>query len=548
MNTFDQQHKWLEQAEALKPVLKHWRVEAAYAVTPVADGNAWQGCRMEREPLRPFLEKSRFAIGDLFIVELPESSVGRLHFSLSVLSGYADSPVRLKIVFGEFPLEMINDPDTYRGSLSRAWLQDETVNIDDLPCEFSLPRRYSCRYISFQVLASPGTLIFNGIYLNAEGAEDFLPVPLFELDAGFAAIDRIGIRTLRNCLQTCFEDGPKRDRRLWTGDLRLQALVNHVSYRRYDLVERSFYLLAGCAESDGRLTGCVFERPKPYRGCYTADYTLIFSIALEEHCRWSGNYRIGNDLFDLAMRQFDFCRCHFNSDRLFVDPCDDINFWVFIDHDAELDRQAAMQGVYIASLKSLAALARRIDRRADAMRLEQEAEELTAASRKHLLDAKTGLIVSGQKRQVSCASQAWMILARVLTPEENRIALRRLYEYPGAVMPKSPYMYHYLLESYALCGEYKQLFELIRTYWGGMVRQGADTFWEAYVPGNDFFSPYHDVLMNSACHAWSCTPSYFLRRQAQNKPCPQQQRHKPAKMLVNPESGCTLKYSRQETP
>jgi arylsulfatase A-like enzyme len=48
----------------------------------------------------------------------------------------------------------------------------------------------------------------------------------------------------------------------------------------------------------------------------------------------------------------------------------------------------------------------------------------------------------------------------------------------------------------------------------GKRHLGADTFWEVYVPGDDFLSPYNSHLMNSYCHAWSCTPTYFLRRQA----------------------------------
>ena len=44
-----------------------------------------------------------------------------------------------------------------------------------------------------------------------------------------AALDRVSQRTLRDCMQTVFEDGPKRDRRLWLGDLRLQALANYAT-------------------------------------------------------------------------------------------------------------------------------------------------------------------------------------------------------------------------------------------------------------------------------------------------------------------------------
>ena len=53
--------------------------------------------------------------------------------------------------------------------------------------------------------------------------------------------------------------------------------------------------------------------------------------------------------------------------------------------------------------------------------------------------------------------------------------------------------------------------ELMRAYWGGMLKAGADTFWEAYSPDNPRVAPYNDFHVNSFCHAWSCTPSYLLR-------------------------------------
>lgn len=49
------------------------------------------------------------------------------------------------------------------------------------------------------------------------------------------------------------------------------------------------------------------------------------------------------------------------------------------------------------------------------------------------------------------------------------------------------------------------------SYWGGMVKAGADTFWECFDANNPKASPYGDVRNNSFCHAWSCTPSYLLR-------------------------------------
>ena len=52
----------------------------------------------------------------------------------------------------------------------------------------------------------------------------------------------------------------------------------------------------------------------------------------------------------------------------------------------------------------------------------------------------------------------------------------------------------------------------LKAYWGSMIAHGADTFWEAYDPKKPTLAPYADPLMNSFCHAWSCSPSYFIRK------------------------------------
>jgi hypothetical protein len=79
------------------------------------------------------------------------------------------------------------------------------------------------------------------------------------------------------------------------------------------------------------------------------------------------------------------------------------------------------------------------------------------------------------------------------------------------VAPVTPYLYHYYVEALLRCGMRKEAREFLLSYWGGMVNRGADSFWEAYDPANDFFSPYGFYLLNSYCHGWSCTPVYFIR-------------------------------------
>lgn len=76
----------------------------------------------------------------------------------------------------------------------------------------------------------------------------------------------------------------------------------------------------------------------------------------------------------------------------------------------------------------------------------------------------------------------------------------------------SPYMNHHYVEALLMCGKKEQAMEYMKYYWGGMISHGADTFWELYNPENPAESPYGSSIVNSYCHAWSCTPTYLLRK------------------------------------
>jgi hypothetical protein len=136
---------------------------------------------------------------------------------------------------------------------------------------------------------------------------------------------------------------------------------------------------------------------------------------------------------------------------------------------------------------------------------------VTAAARSVFYDPSRKVFLSGPKRQVSWASQAWMTLAGIATNEEAAQAFRAIAAETDAVRPGAPYLYHYVAEAMLQCGLKQEARQLVETYWGGMVKAGADTFWEVYDPSNADLSPYGSTLVNSYCHAWSCTPAYLLR-------------------------------------
>ena len=157
---------------------------------------------------------------------------------------------------------------------------------------------------------------------------------------------------------------------------------------------------------------------------------------------------------------------------------------------------------------------------AEAGTLSQAAEKLHISqptitrTMQHLEECfKVPLFVSGKNRQVSCASQIWMVLAEVVVGKEAKLLLERMDRMDPIVRPVTPYLHHHLLEAYSVAGAEERMRAHLLRYWGAMVRKGMNVFPEVFVEDQEFLTPYgRDPRINSACHAWSCAPAYFLRR------------------------------------
>lgn len=503
--------KNLRAAEKLSPELKTWIVPAANVVKLVKHPVPWQ--HVAAVPAYPAscLPDQILERGQRIVLDFGETVTGTVRLRLESRIT-PDSPVRLKILAAELPFEANEDPETFEGGLGRGWLQEDLITAYELPQEIELPHRYSLHYLVIDVIACPiacGLRLTRAEVVARSAAGETLPSPPPGWDRELSLIDAACARTLRNCMQNVPEDGPKRDRRLWLGDLRLQALVDHVTFRRYDMMERGIRLLSACPDERGMIPAAVMMTPEPHGSSFILDYSLIFSRLLLEHCRFSGDFALGKELFEAAEHQFSFFRAGLDTQGDFHSP----GGWIFIDHCRELDRTASIVCTAVWAADALADLAELLTLPASkAAQIRKEADQWRRTLRLSSFDPETGLLYSGYERQISWASQIWGTLSGVLTPEEGRTALAGLAKLEGAVKPNSPYLMHYLLEAYRKCGMERELMNTIRRYWGGMVRRGADTFWEVYREGDDLYTPYgHDPRSNSACHAWSGTPSWFLR-------------------------------------
>lgn len=503
----NQQKQWLAKGESLKSELIHKQLKPVSYGAIVADESAFQGWRYQAQQVPEHI----FGVWQMdhsgaFVFDFGRHCVGYLTIRWS-FDRHWDAPFRVRFLFGELPAEL-GQEFSLAGGLSRAWLQDETV-ILDVPCgELRLPRRYAFRYLKVIVERNSGSFHYriDDLTVDAVSAVDVEKIePVGEgMDR---EIDRVGLATLADCMQDVFEDGPKRDRRCWSGDLRLEALVNYKTFRNYRLVKRCLYLFAGFAGKDGCVMSDLYWNPVPAQGnAFVLDYTALFPLIVLEYAEASEDWECVRELWPVICRQSEYCCEFFNADGLY---CGDSPHWRFIDWCDELDRTVAEQGAVIRGLRALATLAERIDHKDEAEHYRNLAERFAVAARSAWL--KDGLFRSGEAGQLSWASQAYMVLADVFDASEGASALKRIMAEDAVVCPRSPYLMSYMVEALLHCGCREEALAVIRSYWGKMIQLGADTFWEVFDVADPFCSPYNNTQLNSACHAWSCTPSAFYR-------------------------------------
>lgn len=502
----------LAKAQSLLPVLFHKDV-FPHAIITVSknSGNihGWQSqkaCSVEEFFRRDFTQ------GEEIVIDFGTHCVGFLEFACEAAGSPPDAPAHLQFIFGETLAEVAESFSDYSGWLSSSWLQQQDCYLDELPERITLPRRYCCRYLRINIVALSRkyTLRFTRLKLDTvTSAPPEAVLPSTASDSQLRKIDDIAVLTLKNCMQEVFEDGPKRDRRLWLGDLRLQALVNNVTVKNHSLVKRCLYLFAAMIREDGMVSANVFVRPQVIADdTFLFDYSLFFVDILHHYVSVTGDSEAMNDLWPVAWRQIELGLERVEKNGIVRDSAD---WWSFIDWHENLNKQAASQGVLIFCLGKALMLARFHD--ADKVPfLEREIATLKDAAFRELWDERSGFFVSGDARQISCASQVWLVLAEVGTTAFQQKLLARMKQQPPEVQMNTPYMMHHYVTALLQVNEVEQAKTEIKAYWGAMVAHGADTFWELFDPLRPDYSPYGSKLINSYCHAWSCTPSWFIRK------------------------------------
>ncbi|WP_109249151.1 alpha-L-rhamnosidase-related protein [Lentilactobacillus kefiri] len=509
---FKHDERLLNKAKLYKPTIHQETITPKSIVELVENSRQLEGWGVKDTQDITDLPDIKLKRDQKIVLDFGDHEVGKFSIDINSAGSPMDAPLFIKLKFAEMPAELKHKSEDYDGWLSKSWIQEEYIHLDVLPTHLELSRRYSFRYIDITVIdTSPKwQAVFSNPQVQSETSASTkdLSIPAIN-DHELDNIYQVGLKTLQDCMQDVFEDGPKRDRRLWIGDLRLQALANYATFKDIGLIKRCLYLFGAMTAEDGRIPANVFTQPNNIPDdTFLFDYSLFFISILDDFQRFQADEELLRDLYPIAKKQMDVAldKVQDNGELILDD-----SYPVFIDWSNDFDKNTAGQAVLIYTLRQFIHLA-------DMMKdnvggYSQKLNKLISYSQSELFDEKKGFFVSGPQREVNIPSQVWMVLAHVMDDRLNKQIMQRtvdeLFPVTGIA---TPYMYHHVTQALFEAGMKDEAIKLMKGYWGQMISLGADTYWEAFEPAKPDYSPYGSPILNSYCHAWSCTPVYLIQK------------------------------------
>lgn len=503
----------LAKADACRPVIQKQTMRPTRLVDLTKDPLKLNGVGVV-ESDKDIANISSYGLkrNDSLILDFGDHRVGSFKIHVDQTGSPMDAPLYVRFKFAEQPTELAAESSDYDGWLSRSWIQEEVLHIDELPADINLSRRYSFRYVEIKVLdTSPKwQAVFSNPQIICETSADYSHFKSLKLnDPELQKIYDIGVKTLADCTQDVFEDGPKRDRRLWLGDLRLQALATYATFDQTDLVKRCLYLFAAMTTEDGKISANVFVKPNYVPDdTFLYEYSLFFISTLYDLHQAHPDEELVRELYPIAKKQMDITLNMFDENGKLIP---DEDYPVFVDWSNEFNKDTAGQAETIYVLKQFLALAK-IAGEPEIAKYEQALERITAYAKNVLFRPEKNLFVTAWE-EYNIASQVWMVLAHVMSDEENKsimeTTMKELFPVKNIA---TPYMYHHIVEAMFEAGLHEEAVHLMKSYWGKMIALGADTYWEAFDPDQPDYSPYGSPIVNSYCHAWSCTPVYLIKK------------------------------------
>jgi hypothetical protein len=324
-------------------------------------------------------------------------------------------------------------------------------------------------------------------------------------DAQLNKIWDVAAYTMHLNTREFFIDGIKRDRWVWSGDAYQSYLMNYYLYFDTPTVNRTQWVLRGKDPVTSHLNTIM-------------DYSFYWFISVYDAYQYTGDKAQVQQLYPRMQSLMDYCLGRRNKDGLMEGLAGD---WVFIDWADGLSKQGEVsfeQLLLCRSLESMALCAKLVDDQPGAQRYQQLATDLKAKIFATYWNAGKGALVhsrvAGQPTDhVTRYANMFAIFFDYLSPAQAQQVKKSVLLNPQVPKITTPYMRFYELEALCALGEQPYVLKEMKSYWGGMLNEGATSFWEEYDPtkkGTEHLAMYGRPFGKSLCHAWGASPIYLL--------------------------------------
>ena len=317
-----------------------------------------------------------------------------------------------------------------------------------------------------------------------------------ELDRIFA----VAAHTFSLCSGAFLLDGVKRDKWIWGGDAYQSLFVNRYLTADADLEKRTLIALSANDPVTTHVNTIV-------------DYSMLWLMSIGAYYDSYGDTAFLWSIWPRMRSLMALCLSQRDENGFIVGRKRD---WVFIDW-ADFDREGplcAEQMLLAESCRLMARLAPAEERAYYENTRAALVEKIEAYYWDEEKSAYIDSFVSGRKN-VTRHANIFAILFDIADEERKRLLVDSVLHNDAIPAITTPYFRFFELEALCRLGYLSEVLARIKSYWGGMLRLGAVTFWEEFDPEKPLeqqYEMYGDPFGKSLCHAWAASPIYLLAR------------------------------------
>jgi hypothetical protein len=299
-------------------------------------------------------------------------------------------------------------------------------------------------------------------------------------------------------------EGIKRDRWMWSGDAIQSYLMNYYSFFDAPVVQRTIWALRG-------------KDPVRQHINTILDYTFYWFNSVYDYYLYTGDSEFVRRIYPRMQSLMQWVEGRLNSRGMVEGKKND---WVFVDWSpgkmSKGGELAFEQMVYLRSLEAMRLCADIVGNETDAKKYAEREQALKEQLTPTFWNGKAYVHNVEKGRQSDAITRYANIFAVLYgyADDSQRASILKEVLLNDSIMPiTTPYMRFYELEALCALDRHDLVMKEMRSYWGGMLREGATTFWETYDPKEKYpqrLAMYSHPYGKSLCHAWGASPIYLL--------------------------------------